>query len=487
MENIHKYSGKQLHKALLEKKITAEQIAKTYLSRAKEFSDLNAFIETYEDSMLKKAKQIDEKIKEGKPVGKLAGIPIAIKDNIHISGKITTCGSKFLENYKAPFSAAVSELLDQADAMIIGKTNLDEFAMGSSTENSAFFPSKNPWNIKCSPGGSSGGSATAVAARLCSIALGSDTGGSIRQPASFTGTFGFKPTYGRVSRYGLVAFASSLDQIGPMANFAEDIGLVMEVIGRPCDKDSTSHELPAENYFANNTESLEGKTIGVPFKFLENLDGEAKKQFEKNLERLKELKANIVDINLDVLKHSVSVYYIIATAEASTNLARFDGIRYGHRSEKASSLDDIYDFSRDEGFGKEVKTRILLGTYVLSAGYKAHLYQKAQKVRQMVVNSFNKAFETCHLIAMPSAPTGAFEIGAIQDPLKLYIQDIFTIGANLAGLPAISVPSGMEEGNKPLGLQLVGPQLHDVNVVESAAVFTSKASIPPNYDKEVNV
>lgn len=488
MDNLHKLSGIEIHHLFLQRKVSATLIANTYLTRCKKYNDqLGAFLAIYEEDMLKKAKDLDEKLSQGKKVGKLAGIPIAIKDNIHIKGKITTCGSKFLENYIAPFDATVTRLIEKEDGLIIGKTNLDEFAMGSTNENSAFYPAKNPWNTKCTPGGSSGGSAAAVSARLCCIALGSDTGGSIRQPAAFTGTFGFKPTYGRVSRHGLVAFGSSLDQIGPMANSVQDIALMMEVIGTPCEKDATSYDLPSESYVNALVDNLDGATVGVPFNFLKNLEKKSKEDFEKNLEILKNLGASIIEVDLNILEYSISTYYVLAAAEASTNLSRFDGIRYGKRSSKAQTLDQVYDYSRNEGFGEEVKTRILLGTYVLSEGHQKQLYMKAQQVRQMAINSFEKAFENCLLIAMPTTPSLPFESGSIQSPVELYYQDLFTIGANLAGLPAISIPSNLRE-KKPVSLQLLGPQLLDVSVLQAANAFAKKCSfspkIPPLFEME---
>jgi len=482
-EDLYALPGYKLHQLLLEKKVTALEIANTFLDRIKTHNEsLGAFLEVFEEDVLKKAKETDSKIKAGQKVGKLAGIPIAIKDNMHIKGKTTTCASKFLKNYIAPFDASVVKRLNEEDALLIGKTNLDEFAMGSTNETSAFFPAKNPWDLTCTPGGSSGGSSASVAARLCPIALGSDTGGSIRQPAAFTGTTGFKPSYGRVSRNGLVAFASSLDQIGPIANDVKDLGLIMEVIGSPCDKDATCYDLPNEQYLETQLEDLSQYTIGVPTNFLENLNDDCKDQFFQSIEKMKELGATIVEVDLSVLKHSVSIYYVLATAEASTNLARFDGIRYGVRTPNAKNLQEVYDLSRNEGFGSEVKTRIMLGTYVLSAGYEKKLYEKAQVGRQMVIDAFEKAFSTCQLICLPTSPTAAFPIGSKQDPIDLYNQDIFTIGANLAGLPAISIPSGFLN-EKPLGLQLIGPQLNDVSVIRAAMCFEKKHKLTPNIPK----
>lgn len=470
--------------------VSARKIAETTLQRiAQHDPQVGAFLALMSERMLEKAEKLDQKRKAGKPLGKLAGVPVALKDNIHVKGEITTCASRFLQNYRAVFDATVVKLLEEEDALLIGKTNLDEFAMGSSTENSAYQLTKNPWDLKCSPGGSSGGSAAAVAARFCPIALGSDTGGSIRQPASFCGIVGFKPTYGRVSRFGLVAFASSLDQIGPLTHNVMDTALAMEVLGRHCIHDSTSIDIPQERYLQKMQANIHGSTIGVPWHFLEQLTNGAKEKFTQAIEVYKSLGAQIVDIDLDLLRYSIAVYYILATAEASTNLARFDGIRYGKRSSRATTLEEVYDFSKQEGFGPEVKKRILLGTYVLSSGYQDAYYKKAQKVRTLIIQQFKKAFEKCQIIAMPTSPLTTFPIGGILDPLQMYLQDIFTIAANLGGLPAISIPCGFSADKKPLGLQLIAPQLHDAQVFQFAHAY-EKASgysqqIPPLFDDEV--
>jgi aspartyl-tRNA(Asn)/glutamyl-tRNA(Gln) amidotransferase subunit A len=352
-------------------------------------------------------------------------------------------------------------LLEEQDAILIGKTNLDEFAMGSSTENSALLPCGNPWNLDMIPGGSSGGSAAAVAARLVPLSLGSDTGGSIRQPAALCGISGYKPTYGRVSRFGLVAFGSSLDQVGPFAHYSEDIALAMEVLGTHCERDGTSIPLPAEEIPLS--QDLSGRTIGVPFHFLEELEEAPRALFDNALKQAEELGAKIVEVDLDILRYSIATYYILATAEASTNLARFDGVRYGKRSERAETLDQVYDYSKQEGFGHEVKRRIMLGTYVLSAGYQDAYYRKAQRVRTLMIESYKAAFRQCDLIAMPTTSGTAFARGSVQDPLKMYLQDLYTIGSNLAGVPSISIPIGHLEG-LPYGMQLSGPQKADAAV-----------------------
>jgi aspartyl-tRNA(Asn)/glutamyl-tRNA(Gln) amidotransferase subunit A len=468
---MHNLTAIEIRDKFLKGEISAVAITENFLNRITKYDkEIGSFLAVYNERALKKAKELDEKLKNGEKLGKLAAIPIAIKDNIHVKGEITTCASKFLTNYKAPFNSTAVQLLEAEDAIIIGKTNLDEFAMGSSTENSALQMTRNPWNLNCVPGGSSGGSAAAVAARFCPIALGSDTGGSVRQPAAFCGVVGFKPTYGRISRNGLVAYGSSLDQIGPIAANTEDIALVMEVLGQHCDKDSTSLPIPPDTY-ANRHNGIAGIKIGVPRQFLNNLAEEPKKVFNDALETLKNLGAVIVDIDLNILKYSIATYYIVATAEASTNLARFDGIRYGHRSSKATTLNEVYDFSKEEGYGKEVKKRILLGTYVLSAGYQNAFYKKAQKVRTLIIDCYKKAFAACDIIATPVSPFAAFEIGSIKDPIQMYLEDIYTIPVNLAGLPAISIPDGFSKDGKPMGLQLIGPQKGDMQVIQTALAF----------------
>ncbi len=487
---MYKETAHTLHQHFLDKKISAQEIVRYYLQRIEKLDpEIGAFLTLFPERAMKRAKALDEKLAQKQKMGRLAGVPVALKDNIHLKGEITTCGSRFLTNYKAVFDATVSHLLEEEDALILGKTNLDEFAMGSSTENSALKKTSNPWNLNRVPGGSSGGSTAAVAARLCPITLGSDTGGSVRQPAGFCGVVGFKPTYGRVSRYGLVAFASSLDQIGPIAASVEDVAMVMEVLGKHDPHDATSLPIHKEDYSSLIEAPVKGKKIGVPWNFLEDLQGVAKERFLESLEVLKKLGCEIVDVNLDILKYAVATYYIIATAEASTNLARFDGIRFGVRSKRAQTLEQVYDFSRTEGFGAEVKKRIFLGTYVLSAGYQDAFYKQAAKVRVKITDTFNQTFEQCDLIATPVAPTVAFERGSIQDPLTMYLQDIYTIGVNLARLPAISIPCGFSPEKLPLGLQLIGAKRDDATVLRLARAYEKQApfglEIPTQFDKEV--
>jgi aspartyl-tRNA(Asn)/glutamyl-tRNA(Gln) amidotransferase subunit A len=485
---VYQLPAHALRDLFIQGEISATEIAQASLKRIEQYdSKLGCFLQVLTERTLAHAKTLDEKRAQKRPLGKLAGIPMALKDNIHILGANTTCGSKFLSNYKAVFDATVTRLLEEEDALLIGKTNLDEFAMGSSTENSAYQLTKNPWDITVSPGGSSGGSAAAVAARLCPISFGSDTGGSIRQPAAFCGIVGFKPSYGRVSRFGLVAFGSSLDQIGPFSTNVQDAALIMEVIGKPCDRDATSLSQAPQPYLQKLHTPLKDMSVGVPWHFLEGLELEARKNFEQSVDILKDLGCTIVDIDLDILRYSIAVYYVLATAEASTNLARFDGIRFGKRSARATTLDEIFDYSRQEGFGEEVKRRIMLGTYVLSAGYQDAYYKRAQKVRTLIIRQFKKAFEKCQIILTPTSPTTAFELGKIQDPLQMYLQDIYTIPANLAGLPALSLPSGFCSRGRPFGLHFTGPFLHDADVLHIAHHFEMKTEftkkVPPHFNE----
>lgn len=487
---MYKLTARQLNRQFLEGKVSAEEIVRYFLHRIEHFdTHVGSFLSTFPERALEKARALDQKRSKKEHLGKLAGVVVGVKDNILVKDEINTCASKFLINYRAVFDATAVQLLEKEDAIILGKLNLDEFAMGSSNEYSALLETHNPWNLDCVPGGSSGGSTAAVAARLCPITLGSDTGGSVRQPAAFCGVVGFKPTYGRVSRYGLVAFGSSLDQIGPITTSTEDIGMVMEVLGQHDARDATTFPSHPDDYLSLLNADIKGKVIGIPWQFLEDLPAEAKEHFLQAVEVMKGLGCEVVDIDLNILNYAVATYYIIATAEASTNLARFDGVRYGVRSKRAQTLDQIYDYSRTEGFGFEVKKRIFLGTYVLSAGYQEAYYKQAAKVRVKIIEEFNRAFENCDVIATPVSPIAAFPKGAIRDPLEMYLQDIYTIGANLAHLPAISLPCGFNKENKPFGFQLMGAKRDDVLVCrmghayEQATPF-SKA-IPPEFDREV--
>jgi len=441
--------------------IKAVDVAKEYLARIKEKDEtINGFLEVFTDSALKKASEIDLKIAQGKPVGKLAGVPVAIKDNMLYKNHHMTCASKILENYISPYNGTVVEKLLNEDAVIIGRTNMDEFAMGSSTENSAFKNTKNPLNTDYVPGGSSGGSAAAVAADMALISLGSDTGGSVRQPAAFCGIYGLKPTYGSVSRYGLAAFASSLDQIGCFANNPEDLELAFSVISGHDKKDSTSLEMPQTTKEFN----LKTLKIGIPKEhFMDGLEPEVKKEFLAMVQKLKNLGTHILDISLPNIKYALPTYHIIASSEASSNLGRYDGMRYGVNSKKSDSLTSSYKLTRGEGFGPEVKKRIMLGTHSLSAGYYDAYYIKAQKVRTLIKNDFKQAFQEVDIILTPTTPTSAFKFGEkSKDSISMYLSDIFTAPASLAGICAISVPrKNKTENGLAIGLQIISNHFNE--------------------------
>ncbi|MGC9141249.1 MAG: Asp-tRNA(Asn)/Glu-tRNA(Gln) amidotransferase subunit GatA [Caldimicrobium sp.] len=452
-----------------EGKLSSKELCTLTLEQIKKYDPLvKAFLYVNEEWVLKQAEEADKKRKEGKR-GLLTGIPLSIKDNILIKGHPTTCASKILANYIAPYDATVIERLKSQGVVFIGKTNMDEFAMGSSTENSGFFPTRNPWDLERVPGGSSGGSAVSVALRMGLGSLGSDTGGSIRQPAAFCGVVGMKPTYGLVSRFGLVAFASSLDQIGPFGLTVEDTALLLQAIAGNDPKDSTSAEIEIPNYleFIENNLNTTFK-IGLPKEYYSyDIDPEITKYLEKTIEILKK-RHTMVEISLPHTKYAVATYYIIAPAEASSNLARYDGVKYGFRAE-AKSLLEMYKKSRGLGFGKEVKRRIMLGTYALSAGYYDAYYLKASKVRTLIKEDFEKAFKEVDLILTPTTPTPPFRLGEkISDPLQMYLSDIFTIPVNLAGLPALSLPVGLTTDNLPVGVQIIGPQFKDELVLALA-------------------
>jgi aspartyl-tRNA(Asn)/glutamyl-tRNA(Gln) amidotransferase subunit A len=447
----------ELSAALAAKKISSVELTKRYLQRIAKYRELNAFITVDEGYSLASAKRADERRARGEG-GPLTGIPIAHKDILCTSALRTTCGSKMLENYTSPFDAHVIEQFERAGTVLLGKCNMDEFAMGSSNENSYFGPVRNPWDGRRVPGGSSGGSATAVAARMAPAATGTDTGGSIRQPASLTGICGLKPTYGVVSRYGLVAFASSLDQAGPLAKTAADLALMMNVMAGFDTRDSTSIERPKEDYARSLNADLKGLRIGLPREYFgEGIEPGVRRAVEEAVRWFAAQGARTVEIELPNAKLGVPVYYVIAPAEASSNLSRFDGVRYGHRAGEYSDLIDMYSRTRAEGFGAEVKQRILVGTYVLSHGYYDAYYLQAQKVRRLIARDFASAFERCDVILGPTAPSTAFEMGAkTDDPVKMYLNDIFTVPAPLAGLPALSIPCGFDEAGLPVGLQLQG-------------------------------
>jgi aspartyl-tRNA(Asn)/glutamyl-tRNA(Gln) amidotransferase subunit A len=464
----------ELHKLYTSGEAKPSEITQAVLERIAQTNErLNAFLTINHEAALKKAKEADANIKDAVPQKPLAGIPIAIKDNMCTTGIRTTCGSRILGNFIPPYTATAVAKLEAAGAIIVGKTNLDEFAMGSSNENSAFGPVRNPVNEEYVPGGSSGGSAVAVAADLSSIALGSDTGGSIRQPASFCGVVGLKPTYGRVSRYGLVAFASSLDQIGPFGKNVKDVARTLGVMAGRDRYDSTSSNESVPDYLSALTDDIKGLRIGVPPEcFGEGLDAEVKTSVEAAIKKLEERGASVVEISLPHSKYVVAVYYLIATAEASSNLARYDGVRYGFRAEEARMLAEMYQRTREDGFGAEVKRRIMLGTFALSSGYYDAYYEKAQRVRQMLCNDFTDAFERCDVIATPTAPTPAFKLGEkTNDPLAMYLDDIYTVTINLVGVPAISVPCGASSNGLPIGLQLIGNHFDEARLLNAAQAY----------------
>jgi aspartyl-tRNA(Asn)/glutamyl-tRNA(Gln) amidotransferase subunit A len=460
-------------------KTTAAAVVESVVYAAEKLNEtLNAFLEI---DLSSNALQRSESGKDGA----LAGIPIAIKDNICVKGLQTSCGSRILGDYHPPYNATVIERLLGAGAVVIGKTNCDEFAMGSSNENSAFGPVKNPWDATRVPGGSSGGSAAAVAAGIVPVALGSDTGGSVRQPASLCGVFGLKPTYGRNSRYGLVAFASSLDQVGVFARSTGDVARVLGIIAGRDVHDATTADVSVPDYTAELSGDIKGARLGFPKSlFGEGLDAEVRSSVEAAVDVYRDLGAEVVEVELPNAKHSIAVYYIIATAEASSNLARFDGVRYGFRAEDAPELRQMYRKTRDEGFGPEVKRRIMLGTYVLSAGYYDAYYRKAQQVRSLIKKDFHDVFQRCDAIITPTSPTPAFLIGEkVDNPLAMYLNDVYTVTANLAGVPGLSVPCGLSTGRLPIGFQLLGPYWSEptlfklAHAYETAQPFTERPPI----------
>jgi aspartyl-tRNA(Asn)/glutamyl-tRNA(Gln) amidotransferase subunit A len=472
-------SAKELRDAIAAGKISSVEATEAVFQRIDKLEQvIGAYISTYRDRALETAADVDRRIAAGEPVGELAGVPVAVKDNLCTTFGATTCASRILENFHAPYNATVVERLLAADAVIVGKANMDEFAMGSSTENSGLKQTVNPWDTSRVPGGSSGGPAAAVAGRLCFAALGSDTGGSIRQPASFCGVVGLKPTYGRVSRFGLVAYGSSLDQIGPITQTVADSALMMKTIAGHDPADSTSVEeaiAPVCDYLENLDEPLKNLQIAIVPEFVAGADEQVQKALSEAIGLYKKLGAEIIEINMPHLDYAIAAYYVVATAEASSNLARYDGVHYGHRSDKAEDYIEVYSKSRAEAFGKEVKRRIMLGTYALSSGYYDAYYLKALKVRNLIRADFTSAFEKCDCIMMPVSPTTAFKIGEkIDDPLTMYLSDIYTIAANLAGIPGISVPCGFDRNNLPIGLQILSPAFGEDKLLRIARMFESQ-------------
>ncbi len=478
--DITKLTVHELQEKLENKELTVMQIVQAYANRIEEKEEkVKAFLSVSTKEALEEAKKIDE---EGRNTS-LAGIPIGIKDNICTQGEKTTCASKMLENFVSPYDATVIENLKREKIISLGKLNMDEFAMGGSTENSAFQITKNPWNLHTVPGGSSGGSAAAVAADMVPWALGSDTGGSIREPAAFCGVVGLKPTYGLVSRYGLVAFASSLDQIGPITKDVTDSAILLNLLAGHDEKDSTSADVEKKDYTKALKQDVKGMKIGVPKEFFgEGLNQEVKDKLEEAIQMYKSLGAEVEEFSLDIAKYSLAAYYIIACAEASSNLGRFDGIRYGYRTKNYTDLKELFKNSRSEGFGPEVKRRIILGTYVLSSGYYDAYYKKAQKVRTYVKNEFDKAFEKYDVILTPTSPTVAFEINSkCNNPLEMYLADICTVSINIAGLPAISIPCGVDSNQMPVGMQLIGKQFAEETILQAAYTFEQKIKFRETY------
>ena len=473
--SLHRLTLFELQNEFTQARISALEIAQTFSRRlALVEPKIRAFITTANKEALRAdAEKLDRQLRGWRKTQPLMAMPIAVKDNICTVGVKTTCASRMLEHFMPPYDATVITQLRSQGYLLIGKTNMDEFAMGSSTENSAFGPTRNPWNPAYIPGGSSGGSAAAVAADLCVAALGSDTGGSIRQPAACCGVVGLKPTYGRVSRYGLVAFASSLDQIGTLTKDVRDAAVLMKVIAGHDPLDSTSADVPVPDYTKALKENLRGIKVGVPAEFFtEGMDPEVEQAVRAAIEEMKGLKAEIREISLPTTKYAIATYYLIATAEASSNLARYDGVRYGFRAAKEKGLLEMYMKTRQEGFGAEVKRRIMLGTYALSAGYYEAYYEKAQSVRTLIKRDFDEAFKDVDVIVTPTMPTPAFKLGEkIQDPLQMYLSDIFTISVNLAGAPAIVIPCGLSSARLPIGLQIIGRPFEEDKILRAAYAY----------------
>ncbi|MBP8303962.1 MAG: Asp-tRNA(Asn)/Glu-tRNA(Gln) amidotransferase subunit GatA [Phycisphaerae bacterium] len=480
-----------LRRAIGSGQVTAVDAARaTFEAIDRQDAVLGAYLTLFRDQALAQARQIDERIGAGLPVGPLAGVPVAVKDVLCTAFGPTTCGSKTLAHFHAPYHATVIERLLAADAVIVGKTNMDEFAMGSSTENSGLGRTVNPWDTTRVPGGSSGGSAVAVAARMAFAALGSDTGGSIRQPASFCGVTGLKPTYGRVSRYGLVAYGSSLDQVGPLARSVEDCALLLGVIAGHDPRDSTSVDTtiaPVPDYTADLENPVQGLRIGVVPQTLSGADRSVRDAVAAAVEVYRMSGASVVDVAMPHLDYAIAAYYVIATAEASSNLARYDGVHYGHRTANPRDYVEVYVQSRAEGLGKEVKRRIMLGTYALSSGYYDAYYLKALKVRSRIRGDFTRAFEACDCILMPVAPTTAFKLGEkTADPLQMYLEDVYTISANLAGIPGMSLPAGMDDRGLPIGLQILGPAFAEHRLLRIARMFESQTDWHSRRPEEVS-
>ncbi len=481
---LYEYTVHELMDKLQKKEIRITDITKSYINRINEKEkDVDAFVTLLTNEALTKSEEIEEKVNSGDINSSLAGIPIGIKDNICTKGIKTTCSSKMLENFVSPYDATVMKKLNNEGLINLGKLNMDEFAMGSSTEHSAFKKTKNPWDLNTVPGGSSGGSAAAVAADLVPWALGSDTGGSIRQPASLCGVVGLKPTYGLVSRYGLVAYASSLDQIGTITKDVKDSAILLKLIAGHDEKDTTSVNITKVDYTTALKNNVKGLKIGVPKEFFgEGINQEVKNKLNAAIEKYKELGAEVEKCSLDISDYSLATYYIIACAEASSNLGRFDGIRYGYRTQNFENLKDIYINSRSEGFGEEVKRRIILGTYVLSSGYYDAYYKKALAVRTLVNKKFAETFEKYDVLLTPTSPTVSFKIGEkSNNPLEMYLADICTVPINIAGLPAISIPCGVDGNGMPIGMQLIGNKFQEEKILNVAYTYEQATNFRETY------
>ncbi len=474
------YTIKELAEQLGSKAVSSEEVTRQYFDRiAKVDPQIQAFLSLNEEEAIAHAKSIDTKRMNNEAVSIYAGIPIGIKDNICTSGIKTTCASKMLENFVPPYDATVIKKIKEHDMVMLGKLNMDEFAMGSSTENSGFKVTKNPWNLDAVPGGSSGGSAAAVAAAMAPLTLGSDTGGSIRQPAGFCGVVGLKPTYGRVSRFGLVAFASSLDQIGPIASTVTDAAIGLNIIGGHDRYDSTSAPVEMEDFTKGLEESIKGKKIGLPKEFFgDGISEEVKEAVHKAAKVYESLGAVVEEVSFDLSNLSLPAYYLISSAEASSNLARYDGIKYGYRTSEFDNLMELYKNTRDEGFGKEVKRRIMLGTYALSSGYYDAYYKKAQQVRTLIKKEFDRLYETYDVLLTPTGPTTAFKIGAKTDnPVEMYLQDICTVPINIAGVPALSINCGFDDKGLPIGMQLIGKAFDEKTILNFAYQFEQQHTV----------
>ena len=484
---LTEFTVHELKEKLTKNEVTIPEITKSYIDRiAEKEENVKSFITILEKEAIEQAKMLQDKKEAGEKIGDLAGIPIGIKDNICTKGIKTTCASKMLENFVSPYDATVMEKIKEAQMIPLGKLNMDEFAMGASTEYSAFQKTRNPWNLNTVPGGSSGGSAAAVAAEMVPWALGSDTGGSIRQPASFCGEVGLKPTYGLVSRFGLVAFASSLDQIGPITKDVEDSAILLNIITGHDPKDTTSENKEKIDYTASLKKDVRGLKIGIPREYFgEGIHEEVKAKLEESIEIYKKLGATVEEFSLDIADYALATYYIIACAEASSNLGRFDGIRYGYRSQNFTNLKELYRNSSSEAFGSEVKRRIILGTYVLSSGYYDAYYKKAQQVRTLVKKEFDEAFKKYDFLLTPTAPNTAFEIGTkCNNPLEMYLADICTVPVNIAGLPAISIPCGVDSRQMPIGMQLIGPRFGEQIILQAAYTFEQEINFRQNYQPQ---